>query len=240
MAVTKRFTPELIANGRHRYEQTDEPVGSIAADFGVNRRTMDKYVHLWGWRPRKERPPRGLSPLQSLLEESKDIPAPPRAKAATPSPGLEGEPEAMPDTPQEIAADPQSPARPGAAVPEDDWAERRTAMIERMWRTVEAELGAVERMRAQLGAQAQSPADAEKTARTVESIMRTLKELDRLRFAQPAAMTAAEQDDIDDLPRDLDEFRRALAARIDAFVASELEREMAEETAATGVDLARQ
>jgi hypothetical protein len=240
MAVAKTFTPELIANGRHRYENTDEPVASIAADFGVDRRTFDRYVHRWGWTPRRQRPPHGMSPLASLLEESKGIPAPqPRPNTAPVQPVDEGMQEGAQGGMQEAALGPQSPSRPSAEVAADIWAERRAAMIERMWRAVEAELGAVERMRAQLGAQPQSAGDAEKTARTVESIMRTLKELDRLRFAQPAAMSAAEQDDIDDLPRDLDEFRRALAERIDAFVASELERERSEEAAGASVDLAR-
>ena len=210
MAVAKTFTPELIANGRRRYEQTDESVASIATDFAVVERTFNKYVHRWGWTPRKQRPAHDLSPLNRLLEQAKDVPAVRSDDvAATPGPANDSVPEqdlpALESSPQALAA-----SAPGTADAD------RSSMIERLWCAVEAELAAVERMRAQLGTQPQSPAEAERTARTLESIVRTLKEVDRLRSAEAATT----DDDDDDLPRDLDEFRRVLAQRIEAFVAS--------------------
>jgi hypothetical protein len=213
MAVAKTFTPELIANGRERYEQTDEPVASIAADFCVNERTLNKYRLKWGWTPRGERPAHGLSELARLREEAMDIPAPPTRAASTETRPAEGSAVVPAD-----AVAPNGPAD-AAVAGADQFAERRAAIIDRMWRAVDAELGAVERMRAQLGAQSQRPVDAEKTARTLESIMRTLKEVDRLRFAVEAP-AATDDDDYDDMPRDLEEFRCELARRIDAFVAS--------------------
>jgi len=217
MAVRKTFTPELIANGRRRYEETDEPLTSIAADFGVHVRTLRDYMRQWDWTPRSRRPPVGLSPLAGLLEESKEIP-PPSAPAAA---GGGGADAAAPDAAVQDASAAQAPppSGPAPAAPEA-WAERRAAMVERLSSAIEAELGAVERLRAQLGAQPLSPADSERTARALETIMRTLREVDRLRFT-PAALAAAEE--ADDLPRDLDEFRRALAERIEAFVRSRTE-----------------
>jgi hypothetical protein len=88
----------------------------------------------------------------------------------------------------------------------------------------------VERLRAQLGTQVQSPSDVEKTARALESVMRTLKEVDRLRFVHAAPAATGDDDNYDDLPRDLDEFRRALAQRIEAFVASRPDDDLLEDT----------
>jgi hypothetical protein len=126
MAARKIFTPELIANGRRRYEESDEPVPSIAADFGVDVRTMNKYVHRWGWTPRSQRQPHGLSLLASLCDESKDIPAPRPPNAATVSSADAGT-ETMDTTQRAMSSEIVS-------VPEDEWAERRAAMIEPMER----------------------------------------------------------------------------------------------------------
>ena len=92
---------------------------------------------------------------------------------------------------------------------------------------IERELAAIDTILAELGAsEGPSPA-AERTARTLASLTRTLKEVNRLHEAAAgtggaksvAARTAADTDD-DDMPRDIDEFRRELTRRIDAFVAS--------------------
>jgi transposase-like protein len=205
MAVAKTFTPELIAHGRRRYEETDEPVASIAADFGVHERTMRDYVRQWNWTPRSQRPAHDLSPLARLQEEAKAMPTPCAESAATPA-----------DT-SDASAVPAAPAPPesiGAA--QGVTMQQRAAMIERLWQAASSELAAVERMRAHIGMTPQAPVDAERTARTLESLTRTLKEVDRLR----SATAAPAADDDDDLPRDIDEFRRALARRIHAFVAS--------------------
>jgi hypothetical protein len=217
MAVTKKFTPELIAHGRYRYENTDEPVASIAIDFDVHERTMRDYILQWKWTPRKERPPKGIAPLAALMMQSQQIPATEIvAQAASPPEVAAGEPAASdPASADTMAnappvADPATEPAPAAA------ADERSAMVERLWRAASGELAAVERMRAQLGTQPQSPVDAERTARTLESLMRIAKEVDRLRGVN--AVSAA--DDDDDLPRDLDEFRHALARRIHAFLDS--------------------
>jgi len=87
---------------------------------------------------------------------------------------------------------------------------------------IERELAAIDTILAELGAgEGPSPA-AERTARTLASLTRTLKEVNRLHDAAAntgIAKAAADNDD-DDMPRDIDEFRRELTRRIDAFVAS--------------------
>jgi hypothetical protein len=56
------FTPEAIANIRYRYEETDEPVASIAKDYGVHRKTIEQLAKREGWKMRKQRGPRDLPP----------------------------------------------------------------------------------------------------------------------------------------------------------------------------------
>ena len=80
------------------------------------------------------------------------------------------------------------------------------------------ELTTVETMRASLGAEPLRPMDAERTARTLSILTQTLHALTRLRGG--AAPDSGSHDDDHDMPRDIDEFRRDLARRIDAFVAS--------------------
>jgi hypothetical protein len=91
--------------------------------------------------------------------------------------------------------------------------------IDRLERLVEQELTAEEAVRAQLGPLPRNVADAERTARTLSTLTQTLHALQRLRSG-----TTPDLDDDDDMPRDIDAFRRDLARRIDAFVASRTER----------------
>jgi hypothetical protein len=245
MAIPKTYSPELIENGRRRYEETDEPLTSIAPDFGVHPRTLRKYIERWGWTKRSRRPPRTLSPVMQLLEEARHV-LPPEEMARKPSAdaipsqviggagitksrSTAASPAAAPPTiaPPTIASAPAAPApaapAPAAgtevsAAPALDAAQATdpAPLVERLLHAVANELSTVEAMRAHQGAAPQAPADAERTARTLESLTRTLREAQRLRGAatNPAGL------DADDMPRDIDEFRLDLARRIDAFVAS--------------------
>jgi hypothetical protein len=113
------------------------------------------------------------------------------------------------ESPSEIADAPQSDAAASLAAAADNSA------IERLERALLKELATVERMRASLKAEPLRPMDAERTARTLSVLTETLAKLRRLRLAaQP------QQDTPDDI-LDIDEFRRDLARRIEAFVASQ-------------------
>jgi hypothetical protein len=83
-----------------------------------------------------------------------------------------------------------------------------------MHRAVRAELATVEAMRARMKTTPESPAEAERTARTLASLTDTMHTLQRMSCATPQA------NDDDDMPADLDAFRDELARRIRAFVAS--------------------
>jgi hypothetical protein len=93
--------------------------------------------------------------------------------------------------------------------------------IMRLHGAVLEELAAVETMRARLRRKPQNPADAERTARTLSSLVETLQKLRRLQCTLPET----ELKDDDDMPADIDEFRRELARRIKAFVESRAERD---------------
>jgi hypothetical protein len=89
--------------------------------------------------------------------------------------------------------------------------------IDRIERLVEQELAAEEAARAQFGLLPRAPGDAERCARTLAILTKTLHALARLRGG--ATEHGLRHDD-DDIPADIDEFRHDLARRIDAFVAS--------------------
>jgi hypothetical protein len=164
---------------------------SIAADFGVHRRTLDKLLKHWGWKLRKYRPPRDLPPALRLHVEAD------RA--------IESEMEA--DLGQTKLPPKETGGRSAAEL----------SVAERLERAVEKELATVEITRAQLGSLSQRSADAERTARTLQTLTETLFKVRRLRAPEPQFTSC---DDYDDMPGDIDEFRRTLALRIETFVRS--------------------
>jgi hypothetical protein len=192
-----QFTPELIENGRYRYEETDEHVHLIAQDFGVSDGHFYKLIERWGWRKREDRPPRGLAPEQRLLAAASQAV---EAQAVT-TRGIE-----------KVAENQEAVDLPGD-LPTPD----RGSIVERLERAIEKELAAVEIMRDRYGPLPQPPTDAERTARTLSSLTETLFKVRRLRAM--GTPVPAVIDDID-LPSDIDEFRHALARRIEAFVRS--------------------
>jgi hypothetical protein len=208
VGVPIAYTPELLADGRRRYEQTEEPALSIADDFGINRNTLRALAIRLGWK-RYKPPPRDLSTAAKLLAQAKGIK---QADLALATPN---------ETPGTLATAPmQQIAEPALSVAARP-AVSETALppvsdtIERLHRAVLEELTAVETMRAALTREPQSPADAERTARTLSNLTEILQKLQRMQCALPHTGS-----DDDDMPVDIDEFRRELARRIEAFVAS--------------------
>jgi hypothetical protein len=45
----RTYSPELLANGRRRYEETPEPVAAIAADFRIHPGSLRRLAHQLGW-----------------------------------------------------------------------------------------------------------------------------------------------------------------------------------------------
>ena len=225
VGVPISYTPELLADGRYRYEQTDESLISIASDFGVNRNTFRALAVREGW-VRFKPPPRDLSPAAKLLAQADDLRNVglgaqndvPSAPAATP---VEGKAELQPSNSADVASG--APALPPLG-----------ETIARLHRAILEELAAVEAMRARLKREPQSPIDAERTARTLSSLTETLQKLQRLQCALPE-----NELNNDDMSIDIDEFRNELARRINAFVDSRTGGGDAEGAAARPLDPVR-
>jgi len=201
------FTPETLDYARHRYEQTDASLADIAVDLRIHLSTVRKLAKREGW-SRYVRPPRKLPAAVRLALQASELEAQASGAAVTtirPSSDTE---KSLGDGIQ-----PQADEKSGTVG-------ARTAMsgladtVARLYRAVLDELAAVETLRAQLKREPQSRHGAEHTARTLSSLTETLQKLQRL---QCAVSPTGSYDD--DMPADIDEFRRELARRIEAFVA---------------------
>jgi transposase-like protein len=186
----RSYTPELLANGRRRYEQTDESVSAIAADFGIHHYSLIRLAQREGW-VRHERPQRALPRAARLLAQAEALEA---------------------QAPQELAPG-GAQARPGWGA--EEIAAPLSGTIERLYRAVLDELATVEAMHARRGTLPERPVDAVRTAQTLSSLTETLQKLQRLRCAVPFSGS-----DDDDMPADIDEFRNELARQIEAFMES--------------------
>jgi hypothetical protein len=241
-----RYTPEFVAGVRHDYENTDNSLARIAVDRGISERTINRWRDRDGWARRSERV-RDVPPAMRALQEATALLSAPPPAAAAAAAAAKGYSSARPREGGELGAaggesilgapgSPPSRGRAeletvrfqpteicsGAGTGEADAAPASAASsaIARIERLVEKELAAEEAVRAQLGPLSRAPADAERSARTLATLTQTLQVLARLRCGLPPDGGA---DDDDDMPRDIDEFRRDLARRIDAFVASRTE-----------------
>lgn len=213
-----RYSPELLAALRQRYEETDQPMTALAAEFGIGITTLQSLVRKNGWTARSQRM-RDCPPAQRLLEEAQALVAslPERemfAPQATPTPTLPlagGGSEAVAGAtalPQPLDAA-HSPASVAAAP--------NLSPVERLEALVVKELEAEEAMRAELNTRPRARHEAERCARTLSVLTQTLKTLQGMR-AGGAGGYAFD----DDMPADMDAFREDLARRIRAFVESRL------------------
>jgi transposase-like protein len=189
------YSPAFMASLKHDVEQTDVSLQAIATKHGISKRTVHRMIDREGWRRRSERlhdlpaAARALGEATALLTEA--------AKAEN-----------------KTAARTPAPSPPHAVLAEGAEPDGTSSAIARLERLVEQELAAEEAVRAQLGPLPRNAADAERTARTLSTLTQTLHALQRLRGG-----LAADRPDDDDIPRDINEFRRELARRINALVA---------------------
>jgi hypothetical protein len=96
----------------------------------------------------------------------------------------------------------------------------RTALVTRMWRTAERQVEEIEDRLAVAGLEL---AEREGNARVMAIVAKTLRELkavDEAETPRKGKKPADDDDTDDDVPRDIDEFRRELARRINALVDS--------------------
>jgi len=187
------YTPELEESVLHDYVHTDKPIRQIAADHGIDERDVTRIRHAHGVPARGARVRALPAAMRPLLEATRQL------KAAAP-------PDDRP-----LAACPAAAVTATQGAPPFSDA----SVIERIERLIERELAAEESTRAALGSLARSPTEAERCARIVASMTRSLHQLMRLRVGLAPEQTP--QDD-DDMPEDIDDFRNELARRIHAFV----------------------
>jgi hypothetical protein len=116
-----------------------------------------------------------------------------------------------PAPPIEQAAPLVPDATPGEDMPPDP-----AVIVPRLQSAVARVLPAIEATIGKLAAGPMPPREMERAARTLTSLIRTLRELNQL-LAQQQPQTAAN----DDYPEDIDAFRNELARRINAFVDSQ-------------------
>jgi hypothetical protein len=202
------YTPELLADCRRRYQDTPETRASIARDYGCSARTIGRLAADQGWTkfPSQRVGLPGHVTLRREVEAMAQIPFVP-AKA-----GTQG---------QAGKADGFSPGSPLSRGRTDN---SLAATIAQAIAETQAHLGGVAAARAT----AKTTTDRQRIAHTLASITTTLRGLQAMHAETQPPQSGSANDDkhddtYDDLPADLDDFRRDLARRIDAFVASRTE-----------------
>ena len=171
--MTKKIeiAPELIADGKRLYEETDVPIHAIAARMGITRPTLYERIAEWKWTPRR----------YSSAELVEAVPAA-VADEGVPLPSAERPP--MPFT---------------------EW----------LPRIVAGQMAAIERTLNVLGPA--NSAEAERTARILATIARTVQEIK----ATAEGRVSTDETNNDPVPRDMDVFRETLALRIRSFIDDE-------------------
>lgn len=99
----------------------------------------------------------------------------------------------------------------------------RTALVERLWRTADQQVQQIEE---RLQAAGLEPTEREGNARMLATLVKTLRELAAFDAAQKPRGSKVRKDDDDDepVPRNVDELRRSLAQKLEAFVAGTANR----------------
>ncbi|UZE47592.1 hypothetical protein [Rhodopseudomonas sp. P2A-2r] len=116
-----------------------------------------------------------------------------------------------------------APAADDAAVElPDDAVLAALPLMQRLEQAVLRELRKVERRRSADGGV--RPAEAERVARTLSTLTQTLA---KVRALRDGGAEGDDRDHSDDMPADIDDFRRELARRIDAYVAGRTDAGMA-------------
>jgi hypothetical protein len=103
----------------------------------------------------------------------------------------------------------------------------RGALIARLWSTADRQVREIDK---RLRRGRQEPGERERDARVLAVLVRTLRDLSAFDEASNATAAAMDQDEHDDMPTDIDEFRNELARRIHAFVDERERRGVPERT----------
>ena len=235
-------TPELLADVRRRYEQTDEPLATMAADLGCSLETVRNIGTRENW-VRYVRPPHDLTPAARLKVRAEALAKEQGALTLPPRSGGEGRP---PELAQQATADGVGGEARSQETPtpipspqgggEDDAAPPQVAeTAQQLHRELLALIAEVKATRQRMKREGYGKSDLQEASRMVISLSGALGKLKPMLPADPQA----ESDDAyDDTPADIDEFREALARKIEAFMESRPDEDGPEETDAAGDDVA--
>ena len=200
-----RYSPELLAALRHRYEDTDQPMNALAAEFEIGVTTLQTLARKNGWTPRSQRlrhcPPLLAAPLLPPEHGGPEAEAEPDSEATLLL--AESQAAAPESTPASV---PPSPA-PGAAT---------LSKAERLEALVEKEIAAEEATRAALGIRPRSRNEAERCARTISKLTQTLQTIQKLRGDSGADGQAHDE------PQDIEAFREKMALRLRGILNSRI------------------
>ena len=198
----KPIAPELIAEGKRLYELTLTPAHHIAAMMGISRSTFNNRVIEWAWTRRGTN-----NPALDIVRAVRGTVAATLTASAPTEPGADASPAGL-----SAALPPTLPAdivQIDVALPA-----QRLALAARIQGVVENQMDAIDRVLKVLGPSEQG--EAERTARTLASLARTLREIAAL--TQPDEGAPPDDADDDPIPRDIDEFRNELARRIHGLI----------------------
>ncbi len=209
-----QYTEEFLAAARQGYETTDQPMRELARELGIGITTLSTLAEKNGWAKRSLRQ-RGLPPAMQLLEEVKAL------AGGGLAPGAEAPPTPNPFPPLAALAEGGEQSALGPS----------ELLIK------------LQQILAQLiAAQQLAPANgihSPQAARTLTMLVQAMRMLQGMRGGQSISQESHKDDD--DMPRDIDEFRHALARRIEALFESETDAENADaNSGCTDVDGGRQ
>jgi len=197
-----RYTPELLASGRVRYEQTTETLASIAADFDIQPKSFRRMAQRFNW-VRHGTAPRSLPPVTRLRAEAEALE---HVLLPPPEPVAEPEPEtplsAIDRLERAVMAELASVERMRSYLGKYPMMGREAMKTARTLATLTDTLGKLHRLRAMSGGAAEKDPEAEHDPRSSEAIAEMRRNLvERLQIlheayeeevqAQNDALTAA-------------------------------------------------
>lgn len=197
--IPQAMQPQLQAD----YEEGVLTVETLAARAGLSCGTFRKRVRELGW-VRRRRPVRrdkkaamrARKSCKTSYKSSRKPSGKPRRRATASPHALDAEVSAA-----------------LAAAPQRDPPADSHALALRIRRNLERELSALERLRE--GGDASDLARLDLAARMLTGLVRSLQEAIRIERTPPQ-----EENDTDELPRNIDELRRSLLERMDRIVAA--------------------
>jgi len=158
------LTPEAWARIRYDYEHTDRPVEDICAEHGISSGTLRDRMRRWHWRRRREPIPRE-GPPACLVVDGTIAPSGTAvivAKPSAPAPAEDGCGAASPIASLQATAGDAAPLAPA------------------LQKAVTTVLPAIQQALARIAKGTHYADDEAKTARALEALTRTLRELSGL------------------------------------------------------------